>query len=213
MNSKNLLQEYCQNKKIPLPIYDTLSTDEGLWVSTVTLGDGKNYKSNPKTTKKDAEKKAAKLAYADILEANAIDVSSVTEWVDHRFTVFIDVENQPVAAMELLKITTCNPPPENIEICFVVSKNSDLFEKLSKEYVPIPHVEFLTTDVKSSHRLNTLISVHVTTNLYTANCIILSEDKFYEALKNTIDEDPELFTCTLSVTKTFNQLCSIVFKK
>lgn len=217
MNSKNLLQEYYQNKNLPLPIYNTLSANEGLWVSTVTitfLGYNKSFESTPKPTKKDAEKKAAKLAYSFIVEEESKEHDLVVKWPMHSFDIYIDVENQPVAATELSKIIARSPPPENIKIYFVVSEYSELFYKISRDTITSSQVRILSTDMKSPHRLTATVSVHVTISLYSANCIILSEDKFYDALKHSIDDyDSDTFTYTLSISKSYDKLCSMIFAK
>lgn len=217
MNSKNLLQEYYQNKNLPLPIYNTLPANEGLWVSTVTitfLGYNKSFESTPKTTKKDAEKKAAKLAYSFIVEEESKEHDLVVKWPMHSFDIYIDVENQPAAAMELLKIIDRIPPPENIKIYFVVSEYSELFDKIMRSILP-PQVKILSTDMKSPHRLTATISTHIVAiSLYFSNCIILSEDKFYDALKYAVDGyDTDIFTCTLAVVKSYDKLCSMIFAK
>jgi len=64
---KNLLQEYCQKQKFPLPIFSTMASAEvSGFVSTVTvkLADGKSttFESSPHPSKKAAEQNAAAIA-------------------------------------------------------------------------------------------------------------------------------------------------------
>lgn len=64
---KNLLQEYFQKQRLPLPTFNTMASAEmSGFVSTVTvkLADGKSttFESSPHSSKKAAEQNAAAIA-------------------------------------------------------------------------------------------------------------------------------------------------------
>ena len=62
---KNLLQEYLQKQRLPLPLFRTEASEEG-FVSTVTVksidGRSAKYESSPHASKKAAEQNAAAVA-------------------------------------------------------------------------------------------------------------------------------------------------------
>ena len=67
MSYKNLLQEYFQKKKLPLPSFRTMASAEmSGFVSTVTVkhedGTSTTFESPPHPSKKAAEQKAAAIA-------------------------------------------------------------------------------------------------------------------------------------------------------
>ena len=64
---KNLLQEYLQKHKLPLPTFRTMASGEMVgFVSTVTVksvdGESATYESSPHPSKKAAEQNAAAVA-------------------------------------------------------------------------------------------------------------------------------------------------------
>jgi len=110
---KNLLQEYCQKRKLAIPQYNTRNvegTDETyavypyVWMSTVTLslpGDpfGK-YTGGIEKTKVEAEQSAAGLALSFLQQSEASQPKLTTKTST---AIFIDGENCPKAYEPLFK--------------------------------------------------------------------------------------------------------------
>ena len=90
---KNMLQEYCQKVKIPLPVYETWKLEgpshQPVFQSMVRVTGHPNVYSEPCGTKKKAELSAAKLMLQYISD-NTITTKYNT---NKRFFIWIDMEN------------------------------------------------------------------------------------------------------------------------
>lgn len=92
MNSKNLLQEYCQRNNYPLPEYQTRSAGNDFFISTVLVCGNAAYTGDPASRKKDAEMNAATKAYQSICAENLEKKSSFQG--SEKLGIFIDLENK-----------------------------------------------------------------------------------------------------------------------
>ena len=113
---KNALQSYAQKKKLDLPKYNSILTEEGMFVSTV-LFNGKEFKSNePKPSKKEAEQNAAEealkfLGNEDSEVSNEKNDSASTEHqvMDSKSTQQKDKNYKNLLQEKTQKMTTPNP--------------------------------------------------------------------------------------------------------
>lgn len=95
-SAKNILQEYCQQKRLPLPTYNT-SWEELGWQSEVTILDGKIFEGEVCTTKVKAEQSAAQVALESLIEKQEKKHTK-----DGYFAILVDLENQPKVVEELI---------------------------------------------------------------------------------------------------------------
>lgn len=124
MNSKNLLQEYCQKNRLLFPIYESERIQDGLFISKVKVC-GKEYIGKPKDKKKEAERSVATEAYNDICAENLKKKYSYAK--KERLGIFIDLENKQKIYDELDKYFYLDRGEIHIHI--FVTRNHDLAQK------------------------------------------------------------------------------------
>jgi hypothetical protein len=98
-NPKNILQQYCQKHKLPVPIYKTKSKGHQhklLWKARVILFDGSAINGSYTSTKVHAEMIAAENALKYIVKSNKPNKpNNGYREVQKRTCLLVDVENLP----------------------------------------------------------------------------------------------------------------------
>lgn len=190
-NPKNILQEYYQARKESLPIYDT-KKDGCMWVSIVTVFGGREFTSNHFPCKKTAEKNGASIAYDAIIRLEEAECIRQVCSLQTQTNVYIDVENQSRAAMDILKLLKKDPLPTHIMIIFVMSVNCAIKERLKYDIdkLHLDNVKLLITQSRLSNAADTLIIIEASKS--DADVLILSNDKFAVVFKEVMNELPSI---------------------
>ncbi|MCA9330002.1 hypothetical protein KDA11_05110 [Candidatus Saccharibacteria bacterium] len=126
MSSKNSLQEYCQKRQMPLPLYSVWQTADNMFQASVNLEDMVFWSGHCRR-KKDAELDAAARALGAI-EAKPVPTQTVE--VSEGNYLIIDLENVgPKRANEMLA------KYRGINIYVFASKNHPTWNKFAAEHV------------------------------------------------------------------------------
>ena len=133
---KTLLNQYCQQYKIPLPVYVSSSVNTGKvspeWTCTLTFKE-KSYTSLFCPTKKQAEEYCAKLVMESLTSPeiseriNSVKIPDNSSQIQvksspRKVRVYIDMDNQ----QNSVKILATLPPINNTEFIGVMSKSSSV---------------------------------------------------------------------------------------
>lgn len=216
-NPKNILQEYYQSLKLPLPVYNT-QKDGCMWVSTVTVFEGQFVTSNPFTSKKNAEQNAAERMYNTIILADTkcVQPSCIMQT---QTDIYIDVENQSRAAIDTIKLLKKYPLPSHIVIIFAMSANCSIKERLKHDIhnLHLDNVQLIVTKSRHTNAADTLIVIQATKSLQMSDVVILSNDKFAAVFKDVIDELQQLSSNLpkrlVGIATTFNEFNLLVFSQ
>lgn len=224
-SAKNALQEHYQKlakklgRPISLPIYNSkrCGGDDHipLWISTVTLYDGKTYKGGVLSSRKKAEISSARVALVSLNEAklrkNKIKVvldkvespNIKTELflsnVNDRYLVLIDSENQPSAVRHFIE----NYKKSDVDLIAFLSVghvlkykiNTDILKKCGKGEDPRIKVVEIPSTRKNSADVG--LTIYLTNFLLSQKnpykkIILVSNDKFVAALAEIINNSSKM---------------------
>ena len=184
MSAKNLLQEFCQERKIPLPKYTTEKLESPAhlpeFISQVEI-DGMKYHSD----KSYSSKRAAELSVAGVALAS---IQTKTEenkkiYQGESVAILVDLENQPSIVDKLVQKVNLNE--SNLEILVFVSGNSHLIDKEweSKKIIKcmIPSVRSDAADTYMIFKVGQLVQQKAYTKF-----IIVSRDHFAKTLEEIL---------------------------
>lgn len=203
MSYKNLLQEYYQKIGEPTPKYKTErcggSPHEPLWISIVTLPNGKMYKGDMKSDKKSAEQYVAKMVY-DIL----INKSQREKFYD-KFVIFVDAENKPNFVGEFYNYY--DAPNCHIE-CYTTTGHPT--ENKMKTFYDYTNFELHIATSTRPNSVDTLLLMDL--GMYSMNnndytFIIVSSDKFAQAAAENLSSK---IGDRVKAVRNFDQLREII---
>ena len=119
LNSKQLLNEFCQKSKLPLPEYTTLSPIDCVGYVSLVKVNGKTFQSTVEPNKKRAEQLAAKSALEDFgqLQKNAEVVQSNTQ---HAYQRSLSSSSSKPTPSVLQRSTSQQQSPSGMCLCFLL---------------------------------------------------------------------------------------------
>jgi hypothetical protein len=184
---KNRLQEIYQKIGLPLPEYNTVTTNDGYFISNVSIihnGKLEGYTGNKEASKTKAEMSAAELAYNTIKGTIKLSAHNIpVEYEGPSVVLVIDLENKQKALEELSQKYML--PTPDIRVVAFVTKDHGSIPKIKYP------VEFKIIKCKLRDAVDLAITMWLGRQLVidsSPTYIIWTGDKFGETVSQIVGE-------------------------
>lgn len=190
-NAKNLLQEWCQQNQLDLPVYNTevMSNFENnpFYTATVYVNQ-QSFRGPVRWNKKDAQMAVAEIAWAVVQKFNE---QQKIIYKGPLTTILIDVENKPKVIEDIYNWINLIQSP-HLVIVGIISKNHPLAFRESGVWSQINKTSLLKINSVRSDASDTwmtfLAGKLLAQGVLGQRCLIVSQDHFSQTLVECLQE-------------------------